>query len=104
MSVPGLKSAEETGVRERLQTRKPPLYRVYLLNDDYTTMEFVVQILETIFHKNTVEATRIMLFVHKQGRGLAGRYERQIAEAKIAEVHERARLEGFPLKCTMEKE
>ncbi|MBA4371320.1 MAG: ATP-dependent Clp protease adapter ClpS [Thermodesulfovibrio sp.] len=104
MPVPGLKSGAESGVRERRQTRKPPLYRVYLLNDDYTTMEFVVQVLETVFHKNAVEATRIMLFVHKQGRGLAGMYERQIAEAKITEVHEQARVQGFPLRCTMEKE
>lgn len=104
MDSPELEQKEETGVKERRQTRKPPLYRVFLLNDDYTTMDFVVQVLETVFHKSAVEATRIMLFVHKQGRGLAGVYERQIAEAKMSEVHEQARVQGFPLKCTMEKE
>lgn len=104
MDSPELEQKEETVVKERRQTRKPPLYRVFLLNDDYTTMDFVVQVLETVFHKSAVEATRIMLFVHKQGRGLAGVYERQIAEAKMTEVHEQARVQGFPLKCTMEKE
>ena len=104
MTIPDLKQRQEAGVKERRQTRKPPLYRVFLLNDDYTTMDFVVQMLETVFHKSAVEATRVMLFVHKQGRGLAGVYERQIAEAKITEVHEQARVQGFPLKCTMEKE
>ncbi len=104
MSTPDLKRSEETAVRERPQTRKPPLYRVFLLNDDYTSMDFVVQVLESVFHKSAVEATRIMLFVHKQGRGLAGVYERQIAEAKVTEVHEQARVRGFPLKCIMEKE
>jgi ATP-dependent Clp protease adaptor protein ClpS len=103
MTTPGVKQREATGVRERPQTKKPPLYRVFLLNDDYTTMDFVVQMLETVFHKSAVEATRIMLFVHKQGRGLAGVYERQIAEAKITEVHEQARVQGYPLRCTMEK-
>jgi ATP-dependent Clp protease adaptor protein ClpS len=104
MTIPKLKQTEEAGVKERQQTRKPPRYRVFLLNDHYTTMDFVVEILVTVFHKSAVEATRIMLFVHKQGRGLAGIYERQIAEAKITEVHEQARVQGFPLKCTMEKE
>jgi len=104
MTLPELEHKDEAGVRERPQTRKPPLYRVFLLNDDYTTMDFVVLMLETVFHKSPVEATRIMLFVHKQGRGLAGIYERQIAEAKITEVHEQARIQGFPLKCAMEKE
>ncbi len=95
---------EVVGVEERPKTKKPPLYRVFLLNDDYTTMEFVIEVLEKIFRKNPVEATGIMLHVHKHGKGLAGIFERQIAEAKIAEVHARARAEGFPLKCSMEKE
>ncbi len=104
MAEPYPEQRDDAGVEERTKTRKPPLYRVYLLNDDYTTMDFVVQVLEEIFHKNPVEATAIMLLVHKQGRGLAGVYERQIAEAKIAAAHTKARAGGFPLKCTMEKE
>ncbi|MCC6346755.1 MAG: ATP-dependent Clp protease adapter ClpS [Nitrospirales bacterium] len=95
---------EEIGVRERQKTKKPPLYRVFLLNDDYTTMDFVIHILEHIFKKSPVEATRIMLHVHKNGRGLAGVYTRDIAETKIAEVHGLARKSSFPLQCTMEKE
>lgn len=104
MTRPDLRQTEETDVRELRKTKRPPLYRVFLLNDDYTTMEFVVEVLEAVFHKNPVEATGIMLYVHKKGRGLAGVFERQIAEAKIVEVHERAGARGFPLKCVMEKE
>ena len=104
MTGPNPEQRDETGVEERTRTRKPPLYRVFLLNDDYTTMDFVVLVLEEIFHKSAVEATAIMLHVHKQGKGLAGIYERQIAEAKIAAAHAKARTEGFPLKCTMERE
>jgi ATP-dependent Clp protease adaptor protein ClpS len=101
---PNRQQNEDVALDERCEIRRPPLYRVFLLNDDYTTMDFVVLMLETIFHKSAVEATRIMLFVHKQGRGLAGVFDREIAEAKIAEVHEQARINGFPLKCIMEKE
>ncbi|MBI5102275.1 MAG: ATP-dependent Clp protease adaptor ClpS [Nitrospirae bacterium] len=95
---------EITGAREKSRTEKPPVYKVYLLNDDYTTMDFVVHVLEKIFHKNPVEATQIMLYVHKKGRGLAGTYERQIAEAKTSAVQRLAEDNGFPLKCEMEKE
>ncbi|TAN38058.1 MAG: ATP-dependent Clp protease adapter ClpS [Nitrospirae bacterium] len=104
MSGPKQRTAEETGIKERRKTATPPLYKVFLLNDDYTTMDFVVQVLEQVFHKNPVEATQIMLYVHKKGRGLAGVYERQIAEAKIVAVHKHAEDNGFPLKCDMEKE
>jgi ATP-dependent Clp protease adaptor protein ClpS len=97
-------SLEETGIKEREKTEKPPLFKVYILNDDYTTMDFVVHVLETIFHKNPVDATQVMLYVHKKGRGLAGIYEKQIAEAKIAAVHKASADNGFPLKCEMEKE
>ncbi len=83
--------------------RKPPLYNVFLLNDDYTTMDFVVYILERVFHKLPVEATQIMLHVHKNGRGLAGIYSREIAETKVATVRELSFTKGFPLKCMMEK-
>lgn len=99
-----LRFEEERGVEERLEVKKPSLYKVFLLNDDYTTMDFVVHVLEKVFHKPPVEATRIMLHVHKNGKGLAGVYAREIAETKIASVHELSRLNGFPLACRMEKE
>ncbi len=86
-----------------LQLKKPRLYSVFLLNDDYTTMDFVVHILETVFHLPAVEATRIMLHVHKNGKGLAGTYTREIAETKIDTVHKIASENEFPLKCSMEK-
>jgi len=87
-----------------LQLKKPPLYSVFLLNDDYTTMDFVVHILETVFHQPVIEATRIMLHVHKNGKGHAGTYTREIAETKMDTVHKIAREHEFPLKCSMEKE
>ena len=83
---------------------EPPLYKVILLNDDYTTMDFVVEILEDIFHKTPSEATRIMLLIHNTGSGVCGKYPKEIAETKIDLVHARARSAGFPLKAIMEKE
>ena len=82
---------------------QPELYRVYLLNDDYTTMDFVVNVLMTVFDKSKPEATAIMLHVHRKGKGLAGIYLKEIAETKIAEVEKLARINGFPLKCVLEK-
>jgi ATP-dependent Clp protease adaptor protein ClpS len=93
----------DTAVQERIRTRKPKMYRVILLNDDFTSMDFVVQILEVIFLKSPSEATQIMLQVHKSGKGVAGIFSKQIAEAKIDQVHQRARSEGFPLRCDMEE-
>jgi ATP-dependent Clp protease adaptor protein ClpS len=93
----------DTAVQERVKTQKPKMYQVILLNDDFTTMEFVVHILETIFLKSPAEAMQIMLQVHKSGKGVAGIFSKQIAEAKIDQVHQRARSEGFPLRCTMEE-
>jgi ATP-dependent Clp protease adaptor protein ClpS len=90
--------------KTRQKTTRPSKYKVFLLNDDYTTMEFVVEILENIFGKSKVEATQVMLHVHRNGKGLAGIYTRDIAETKIAQVHQLARDNGFPLKCDMEKE
>jgi ATP-dependent Clp protease adaptor protein ClpS len=82
---------------------EPPLYKVLLHNDDYTTMEFVILILEKVFLKTTAEATRIMLNVHNQGIGIAGVYTREIAETKVAIVLDLARKNEYPLLCTMEK-
>lgn len=79
------------------------MYRVILLNDHYTTMEFVVLVLQQIFHKNLEEATQIMLSVHKGGSGIAGTYTKEIAETKIALVTQVARQHGYPLRCSMEQ-
>ena len=103
MNEEKIQSDENVAEKERQETKEPSLYRVVLLNDDYTTMEFVVHILESTFHKNLTEATQIMLHVHKQGIGLAGVYPREIAETKVDSVHRVARENGFPLKCIMEK-
>ena len=83
--------------------REPEMYRVVLHNDDYTTMEFVVEVLVTVFHKDIISATRIMLDVHRKGRGLVGTYTYDIARTKVDQVHRMAREREFPLKCTMER-
>jgi ATP-dependent Clp protease adaptor protein ClpS len=90
--------------RTRQETKKPELYKVLLLNDDYTTMDFVVDVLETIFHKQPAEAFRIMMMVHTQGKGLCGVYPFEVAETKVEAVVERAREHGFPLRAAMEPE
>lgn len=84
-------------------TIEPGEFRVVLLNDDFTTMEFVVAVLVAVFHKPMLEATRIMMDVHKKGRGVVGVYSYDIALTKINRVHAMARDNGFPLKCIMEK-
>ncbi len=91
-------------LKERQEIKSPSLYRVFLINDDYTTMEFVVHVLEKVFHKPPVEAAQIMLHVHKNGKGLAGIFTREIAETKTATAVELAQQNNFPLQCTMEKE
>ncbi len=96
------RTATDSDVRERTRTTEPPLYNVLLLNDDYTTMEFVVHILENVFHKGLTEAQRIMLAVHREGKGVAGVYTKEIAETKVAVVHQLARQNEFPLKCAIE--
>lgn len=104
MNEEKIQSDENVAEKEKQETEEPSLYRVILLNDDYTTMEFVIHVLETVFHKPLPEATRIMLNVHKKGAGLCGVYTHEIAETKVAEVHAMAAENQFPLKCTMEKE
>ena len=89
---------------EETALRYPKKYKVYLLNDDYTSMEFVVDILMSIFHKSYEEAEAIMLEVHKNERGLCGVYTHEIAETKVMQVTRRAKDNGFPLKATMEEE
>ncbi len=87
---------------EHIETKEPQLYKVLLHNDDYTTMEFVISILETVFHKSTPDATKIMLNVHNEGVGVAGVYTREICETKISVVHQLAKKNEFPLRCSME--
>ncbi len=97
------KNSQQTEEKTELKIGKPSHYNVFLLNDDYTTMDFVVNILKRIFGKNLTEATQIMLQVHKKGVGLAGVYPRDIAETKVEAVHKMARDNEFPLKCIMER-
>jgi len=87
----------------RPKLKQPAMYRVVLLNDDYTPMEFVVQILETIFSMDRTTATRVMLEVHTKGRGTAGIYTYEIAETRVAQVNGYARQHQHPLLCTMEE-
>ncbi|HTT77833.1 MAG TPA: ATP-dependent Clp protease adapter ClpS [Candidatus Binataceae bacterium] len=94
----------ERRTKEQAKTRKPPLYKCILLNDDYTPMEFVVEILKSVFHKSQADATRIMLHVHQNGMGIAGVFPYEIAETKVRTVEELAKENQFPLKCVMEKE
>lgn len=82
---------------------EPQQYKVLLHNDNYTTMDFVVQVLETVFSKSPAEATQIMLSVHKKGIGVCGVYPAEIAETKVAMVHHIAQQHKYPLKCSMEE-
>lgn len=84
--------------------KRPPLYRVLLLNDDYTTMEFVVQVLQAIFHHPEEKAAQIMMHVHQKGAGVCGIYTREIAESKVEQVRQFAEQQQHPLQCTMEPE
>jgi ATP-dependent Clp protease adaptor protein ClpS len=90
--------------RSRAKPEKPPLYRVLLLNDDFTPMDFVVHVLEKFFSKNRDEATEIMLHVHRKGIGICGVFTYEVAETKVTQVMDYARRNEHPLQCTMEKE
>ncbi len=91
-------------VKTRPQTKKPSLYKVLLINDDYTPQEFVVDILQAFFNKNHTEARQIMLHVHHRGVGLCGVYTHEVAETKVSQVLDAARQHQHPLQCRMEKE
>jgi ATP-dependent Clp protease adaptor protein ClpS len=94
-------TAVETRTKPRL--KKPRMYKVLLHNDDYTTMEFVVFVLQGIFHHSESEAMQIMLHVHKHGVGVAGVFTREIAETRIAQVEALARHHEYPLRCSMDE-
>jgi len=99
---PGLDA--EISSRTRDEVTEPPPFRAILQNDDYTTREFVVEVLVAVFHKPLPTATRIMLDVHRKGSGLCGTFAYEVAETKVDTVHALARRKGYPLKCIMEKE
>jgi ATP-dependent Clp protease adaptor protein ClpS len=102
--LPYSNSPEEAPVADaKDKVEKPPLYKVILHNDDYTTMEFVVYVLQAIFHRSEADAFRLMMQVHIQGKGIAGIYTLEVAEMKVAETMELARLNEYPLLCTLER-
>jgi ATP-dependent Clp protease adaptor protein ClpS len=100
---PGDREEVELGVKTRPRTQRPPMYKVLLLNDDFTPMEFVVHVVERFFQKNREEATRIMLHVHHHGVGECGVFTYEVAETKVTQVMDFARKHQHPLQCVMEK-
>jgi ATP-dependent Clp protease adaptor protein ClpS len=103
MSTTGPGTGDAVKERVRTEKKEPKLFKVLLLNDDYTTMEFVVHVLEEVFQKSPAEAYQIMMHVHIQGRGLAGIYPWEVAETKAETVITMARDAGFPLKAVTEQ-
>ena len=96
--------SQEILVETRPKTKRPPLYKVMLLNDDFTPMEFVVLVLERFFSKNPTQAFEIMLTVHKKGLAMVGIFSHEIAETKVSQLMDFSRRHQPPLQCTMEKE
>jgi ATP-dependent Clp protease adaptor protein ClpS len=101
---PGGDTRQSPGADVKERVEKPRLFKVLLHNDDYTTMEFVVEILMNVFHRSRVESTRVMLLIHNSGKGVAGVYSKEIAEAKADLAIDRARSAGYPLLATTEPE
>jgi len=99
-----MSETRELELLEDIAVEHPKKFKVYLLNDDYTSMDFVVDILITIFHKSYEQAEAVMLDIHKMDRGLCGVYTHEIAETKVIQVAKRSQSSGFPLKATMEEE
>jgi ATP-dependent Clp protease adaptor protein ClpS len=95
---------EKNNVKDQIKTKEPELFKVILLNDNYTTMDFVVDILITIFHKDPENAFCIMLDIHRKGKGVAGIYSWDIASTKTEQVHKAAEENEFPLRCVIEPE
>ncbi|WP_291424354.1 ATP-dependent Clp protease adapter ClpS [Deinococcus sp.] len=104
MTRPGSRDDSQTQTLERTESKRPRLWRVLLLNDDYTPMDFVVMVLERYFRKSEQEAQLIMLAVHHKGQGVAGVYTRDVAETKVAQVTQHAGQEGYPLLAVAEPE
>jgi len=98
-----LKREGDTATKIRPKTQQPPVFKVMLLNDDYTTMEFVVHILQKFFQKSFDEASQIMLHVHHKGSGVCGFYPHEIAETKVSQVTRYAKQNEYPLQCIMEE-
>lgn len=101
---PGRQHERQTGlaIKERTRTKKPPMYKVLLHNDDYTTKEFVVMVLQSIFHKSEEEALAIMMHVHSNGVGVAGVYTHEVAETKAVKTMNLAQAHEYPLQCSLE--
>ena len=108
MAGPSDEDGGDTGTgtitRTRTKTKKPSMYKVLLLNDDYTPMEFVVYVLQRFFSKSVEDATKIMLHVHQNGVGICGVFTYEVAETKVSQVTDLARQHDHPLQCTMEKD
>ena len=102
--MPSTDSKTKEDISSKSKSGNPPMYKVILYNDDYTTMEFVVEILMSVFGKSLEKATQMMLNVHNKGKEICGIYPRQIAETKVETVHNLASNKGFPLKSILEKE
>lgn len=102
-STPGNDDLDIAVQEAKPKLKRPPLYRVVLINDDYTPMEFVVEVLETVFGMERSKATRVMLEVHTKGKGICGIYNFEIAETKVAQVTSIAQQQQHPLLCTMEE-
>ena len=103
MTGEGTKTGGMVREKPKAETERPRQYKVVLHNDDYTTMQFVVEVLESIFQMSPAEAHRVMMHVHQRGHGIAGVYPHEIAETKVDQVHDRAREEGFPLRASMDE-
>ena len=104
MARPDEREGTEVVEKPKAVTKRPRLFHVVLLNDDYTTMEFVIDVLIKFFHKSETEATHIMLSVHHKGHGVAGVYTKDVAETKVAQVTDHAKEQGMPLRLSVEPE
>lgn len=104
--LPGLpdRNSDVMVAEPKTKTKRPPMYKVILLNDDYTPMDFVVMVLEQIFRKDHEGAMKVMLEVHQRGAGIAGIYTRDVAETKVDQVIEYARINEYPLQCALDPE
>jgi len=103
MGNPGTRHSSRVEVQNEQSVARPPMFKVIMHNDDYTSMEFVVEMLVQVFHKSPTEANQIMLHIHFKGSGLCGVFPFEVAETKVAKVHTAARAQGYPLRCSLAK-